>query len=341
MDHNLDRDILEEAARWYARLQAEDCSDSDRSAFERWRGASRARTEAYEAAGLLAESVGRFAAQNDELNALAERAFAMSAEQPSGAMVSRRWMVTGMAAAASVAIAVVTLYVHPDWLPNADAVASYTTRADEQRTVKLDDGSVVHLDVGSSLAVRMTRTERHVDLAAGRALFEVSHDAHRPFSVYAGGARTTALGTQFQVQLREQQVTVTLAQGSVVVDDVVDGRLAREQLAPGQQVTLTAAVGGSWVRGAIDPQIATSWSRGRHVFRDTKLGDAIEEINRYALQKVRLGDSTLASLPVSGDFITGDSELIVSAFAAVLPVRIVRNSSQELVLFKHYEDLEQ
>jgi len=340
MDVNQERNIVEEAARWYARLRAEDCSEDERSAFERWRALSRAHADAYEAAGLLAESVSRFAAQNDALHAMAERAFALGAER-SHQRWPRRWVIAGLCAAASAAVAMVTLYVRPDWLPGVNAVASYATHDDEQRTVTLDDGSVVHLDVGSSVSVRMSRKERHVDVLAGRALFEVSHDAHRPFAVYAGGSRTTALGTQFQVQWRDRQVTVTLAQGSVRVDDVADGRLPSERLAPGQQITLTAAVGGSWIRHTVDPQVVTSWSHGRHIFRETQLEDAIEEINRYAVQKVRLGDATLASLPVSGDFITGDSELIVSAFAAVLPVRIVHGSGQELVLFRRYEDLEQ
>ena len=86
-----------------------------------------------------------------------------------------------------------------------------------------------------------------------------------------------------------------------------------------------------------DPSIATSWSRGRLQFRDTPLADAVNEINRYATKKVRLGDPSLASLPIGGNFIAGDSDLIVDALAAVLPLRIVNGGDKEIILVRRYD----
>ena len=77
----------------------------------------------------------------------------------------------------------------------------------------------------------------------------------------------------------------------------------------------------------------TSWRQGRHLFRATPLAEAVEEVNRYASRKVRLGDPALAELQVGGNFIAGDSEQIVAAFAAVLPVRIVQGGNNEIILF--------
>lgn len=51
---------------------------------------------------------------------------------------------------------------------------------------------------------------------------------------------------------------------------------------------------------------------------------------------MRLGDPDLADLPVGGDFIAGETDLIVSAFAAALPLRVVAGSSGEIVLFRRY-----
>ena len=91
------------------------------------------------------------------------------------------------------------------------------------------------------------------------------------------------------------------------------------------------------VKTTVDSYMATSWSRGRLVFRGTPLGEAIEEVNRYSTRKVRLADPSLASLPVGGNFIAGDSELILSAFAAALPLRSVDGGGGEILLFRRYE----
>jgi transmembrane sensor len=83
--------------------------------------------------------------------------------------------------------------------------------------------------------------------------------------------------------------------------------------------------------------MATSWSRGRLLFRGTPLAEAIEEVNRYSARKVRLADPSLADLAIGGNFIAGDSELIVSAFAAALPIRAVEGGGGEILLFRRYE----
>jgi transmembrane sensor len=92
------------------------------------------------------------------------------------------------------------------------------------------------------------------------------------------------------------------------------------RLAPGEQLSFSA--GDRNVRKrAVDARAATSWAVGRHVFRETPLADALREVNRYAAVKVRIADSALAELPVSGNFAAGDSEAIVAAWSAVLPLQ--------------------
>ena len=91
------------------------------------------------------------------------------------------------------------------------------------------------------------------------------------------------------------------------------------------------------MKTSVDTYMATSWSRGRLVFRGTPLAEALEEVNRYSTRKLRLADPSLASLPVGGNFIAGDSELIVSAFAAALPLRSVDGGGGEILLFRRYE----
>jgi transmembrane sensor len=109
-----------------------------------------------------------------------------------------------------------------------------------------------------------------------------------------------------------------------------------ERLTPGEQISLNAD-GHVHEKRAVDTQAVTSWSRGRLVFRSTPLADALQEVNRYGHRKVRLGDADLADLPVDGNFIAGETDLIVSAFAAALPLRIAEGDVGEIILFRRYE----
>jgi transmembrane sensor len=327
----IDDRLLQEAARWHARVNASDCTEQEHAAFESWRAASPAHAAACARAEKVTAGVDRLMA-DPRLQALIERA----AQKAPGKESHRpsRWTVPA-ALAAGLAVAVIGVHISVQLLrPTVQAVV-YETHS-ERRAVTLEDGSVLQLDIGTELHVRMSAERREIELLKGRALFEVSHDAARPFSVVAADARTTALGTKFQVQRDEGNILVTLAEGSVVVDGASPRVGWRELLAPGEQLSFNTADAGVGKR-TVDLQRATSWMRGRHVFRSTPLAEAVAEVNRYATKKVRLGDSSLAGLPVGGSFIAGDSELIVDALSAVLPIRAVAGSGNEIILFRRYE----
>lgn len=336
MDAKLPDRTLQEAARWQARLHAENCSESDRLAFREWQQSQSDRTRAADLAQSVLGGVDQLARQA-RLQALADEAFAEHAHAVSRRPRTWAWPA---AIAASTVLAVFAFKFTTDTLPAMQAIA-YESAASERRDVVLSDGSSIEMDAGTRLNVRMTVDERVVELLAGRAFFVVAHDAARPFSVDAAGSRTTALGTKFQVQRQEKQVVVTLAEGSVAVTpDVASGTAAadswRERLMPGEQLTIDQLTAGRDKR-IVDPAIVTSWTQGRHMFRATPLAEAVEEVNRYAAKKVRLGDPALAELRVGGNFIAGDSEQIVAAFAAVLPVRIVQGGNNEIILFRSYD----
>jgi len=183
----------------------------------------------------------------------------------------------------------------------------------------------------------MTPSRRQITLETGRAMFDVAHDRNRPFSVAAATSRTTALGTQFQVELDPTHVVVTLAEGSVAIDNEGSTQVWQEQLQPGEQLRIDVS-SASREKHDVDTSVVTSWARGRLLFRGARLADAIAEVNRYSSKKVRLADASLADLHVAGNFIAGDSELIVDAFASALPLRVVEGGEKEIILFRRYDD---
>ena len=259
---------------------------------------------------------------------------------PSAAGTRRRVARPFFAWAASIGaafVAVLALFTLDDASPST-AEAGYEHAAGHpplryasdgsRRAVTLDDGTRVYLDISTVIDVRFDQAQRMVALTQGRALFDTAHDATRPFIVTVDARRVTAFGTVFQVDREPSEVVVTLAQGAVTVTSEPGD--AAIPLTPGEE--LRSSVGGThWLKRNVDAESATSWSVGKHVFHDRPLGDAIREINRYADKKVRIADSRLATLVVSGEFPTGNSESIVDAFAASLPLRVSATHG-ELVL---------
>jgi transmembrane sensor len=328
------RESLEDAAaQWYARVHAPDFTGHDREAFEKWLRANPEHWRAYADAERTVRRFDQLIEQDDCLRELADEACGEPV-----VTTRRRWAVPATLAAslivAWVAVRVIGVVEHS---PPAEVFA---TRIDEQRDVTLADHSVVHLDVGSEITVNIGERAREITLTRGRALFDVAKDRERPFIVTAGLTRTTALGTKFQIQHSSERVVVVLTEGSVSVapfdqESHADAAPWEERLAPGEQLSLEGRRTAP-VKSSVDTYMVTSWSRGRLVFRGTPLADALEEVNRYSTRKLRLADPSLASLPVGGNFIAGDSELILSAFEAALPLRSVDGGGGEILLFRRY-----
>lgn len=211
------------------------------------------------------------------------------------------------------------------WLPSSSSPVTYATQLGERRTETLSDGTRVVLNTGTALQVRYGRKRREVDLQRGEAQFEVAHDAARPFVVAAGEARVTALGTRFQVRRDPQQTAVTLLEGKVQVAQGVEQRVLR----PNEQARLSAA---SAMRvHTIDPALVDGWLDGWLRFRGVRLDAIVDEANRYASRKLRLGDPALGVLEMSGNFHAGDNASIALGAQLILPLR-VDDSGTDIVL---------
>ena len=339
---NHDR-ILLEAARRHSQLLASGCSPEAQGELRAWEEQGPDQQGASDLAQQVLTGVDRLSASDDyarKLKALADEALSAypSQEQPKPVVHTR---LSGLRKGVGVAAALAAIAVICQWQIDQGAqrvqASVFQTAGHERRTVTLQDGSRIDLDVGTRVEVRMSPERRDINLLSGRALFDVAHDARRPFSVTANDSRTVALGTQFQVENENGRVVVTLAQGSVAVDGS-GPRLStpwRERLQPGDQLSINVST-TERSRHFVDPQLVTSWTHGRHVFRGTPLHEALDEVNRYATRKVHLGDPSLANLPVAGNFVAGDSELVVKAFAAVLPLRVVSGGDEEIILFRRY-----
>jgi len=339
-----DEHLLGEAARWSARLAATDCSEKERAAHAHWLSGAPERRAAFEQVSRAAAEVSRAIKLDRRLQLLAEQAFAAKAVPDSRRPLRIAHCRVALAAAAGIACVslAVWCFVGLDGLHagNEQALLLEAPARSPLHTT-LADGTVVHIDAGGKLQVRVSTAARQVELESGRAYFEVAHDARRPFSVTANGTRTVALGTKFEVRRAAAGAVVTLAEGSVAVSGThgVDGHDSNWQtrLQPGEQLDVDVAKAETKLR-KVDAQEVTGWSRGWLEFRNAPLADALHEINRYSVKRIVVADDALLHLHVAGSFVAGDTQAIIDAIAAVLPIRVVDGGNREIILFKRYEN---
>lgn len=321
-----DTAVQEAAAYWDARLRNPACRDEERAAFRSWIAEDPLHGEVFEQ---LQRSVSalRSAAHRPELRALRDSALA-----------PRRDVTMRTAALAAVLLlTAVTLPIGLSFLSGpqgsepgpAELVLAevYSTAIGQRSGITLEDGSVVTLNTDSQMQVSYSEDERLITLLKGQALFEVAHEPGRPFAVLAGGQRVVALGTTFDVHLKDTGVEVVLVEGKVEIADLPD-RASRApaklvQLASGERLVASAAAAPVITR--IDTEKATSWREGLVSFEDAPLVQAIAEMNRYSKIQILALDPELAEYRVNGVFRSGQQARFVEALEAYFPVSAQRD----------------
>ena len=178
--------------------------------------------------------------------------------------------------------------------------ADYTTGVGETRRIVLNDGSAVHLNAESAVAVDYGPARRSVRLLSGQAFFEVASAPERPFTVPADGLSVTVTGTEFAVGRRAAETSVAVQSGTVEVAlDASDGEPAR--LARGDRLSLTRESGDVAI-SRVDPDEVASWRSGRLSVDGMLLADLVEALDRYHRGVIWLRDAELASRRVTGVF---------------------------------------
>jgi transmembrane sensor len=233
-------------------------------------------------------------------------------------------------AAIALVIGVMTIAAFAWWhlksgtamLAAAPVVQHFHTTHGQQMTQRLADGSLLHLNTDSAATVEYREQERRVRLTAGEAVFEVAHDSARAFRVFAGQAQVVAVGTRFNVRLREELTTVTVAEGRVQVGPLPP--------APTPGANLPSGSAGVFVQVAADQQIrysqdawpatpeyadaqrTTSWLHRQITFEREPLERVASEFNRYSHKPIEIATPALRKLEISGAFATDDTEAFVA-----------------------------
>lgn len=191
---------------------------------------------------------------------------------------------------------------------------------DTTREVLLPDGTRLTLDAGTAVDYVKEGDTRRLMLPAGRVYLNVSKDPnHARFVVQSGEVETVVLGTRFVVSQTPERTEVVLEEGKVRMQRT--GSAQYTNLMPGQKGWWRADATGFHTATA-SPSAALAWTRGRLLFENASLADAVQEVNRYSKQvQIEIADPDVANLRVNGSYLAGDAELVVAAWEATLPVK--------------------
>ncbi|WP_454856412.1 FecR family protein [Rhizobium binxianense] len=295
------RERQDQALSWFVRMNSGGASASERRDFAAWRTGHPENEAEY-------VRLQRMWSDLDHARAPSPRHGSSHAHARRG--LSRRGLLGAGAALAAAGTAA--------WMGGASdyLFSDQFTGTAEIRELTLADGTRVTLDADSAFSVDYSQSRRRLSLHRGRAYFDVARDETRPFSVAAADGSVTALGTQFVVQIWDDQVTTSVQESAV---SVVAPNGAGIRLATGE--TVSYGPGGLGTVENCDAEVETAWRRGRLIFENRPLGRVVSEVNRYRRGTIRILDGRLQNLRVSGIFDVANPDGVLDAIVQTLPVR--------------------
>ncbi|MCF5467492.1 FecR family protein [Pseudomonas syringae] len=325
--------ITDAAAHWCMRLHADDCTDAERKAFDQWLTAHPLHAVEYRAMAEVWDITG----QIEPLHPAPSAAIESAQARPIVPRRKRRWAPLAAAAAVVPMAVPVAAYIgwNQGWLPNT--YESYSA-GNATRLVVLADGSRAELNLGTELTYANYRDRRSVTLNNGEAFFEVSHDSAHPFVVDAGQGSIKVTGTRFNVWMYQDQVRVTLVEGSVQVNSDRVHHTSSHRLDPGTQASYKAGDDAPLISQTDAQDASLAWRNGKLIFNDLPLSQALPLINRYLPTPILLADTATGAMRIGGSYNTGDLSNLLASLPKVLPVYVTQNQNGNPVLNRRVSD---
>jgi transmembrane sensor len=217
---------------------------------------------------------------------------------------------------------------------------TYSTEKGESRTLVLRDGSIVHLNTQSRIRWIGVGKDRRVALELGEVLFEVAHDATRPFVVTVGNSEIRDLATEFDVYRRSNgSVVVTVLSGQVAIKDLGIGNQppawAERQAKPNEQVEFTSASLISDVH-SIDAAKVVRWRVGKLETEGLSFGTVVNELNRYSNKQILIADPRVDGprIKLGGALGIHDIPAALNFIQATAPIVVTDNGDSYVLTFK-------
>ncbi len=303
---------LKRAVEWFVQLQSEQCSLKEQECFDSWMAKNAKHRDAY------AEAEKIWANMDDlkfiPIPSLDKARLAKPLKSSAAQLASWAFFLVTTA-----------LLGGTSWLEYSAETINYTTQMGEHRRVELADNSHIDLNTDTRVSVRISLLQRNVVLTQGEALFEVSHNRLRPFTVQVGDLAVRDVGTRFNVRKQAKGAIISVLEGEVELNN---GRsVINEPLVAGNQRSYTETTGLGQLE-TVEADQLTAWVNGQLVFRRTSLREVAAELERYHPVQFTFADPKLGQETLSGTFNSDDIDPFLHALETILSVQTKRNGQQ-------------
>jgi transmembrane sensor len=261
-----DRHVDMAAIDWVIRQR--DPAFADWGAFSDWLAASPVHATAYHEATALEADVAGLASVTPQVK-IPNNVVALPRR------TGLRWLFAGAVAASLVGL------LSYNTLLRAPDTYRVTTALGENRTIKLDDGSRITLNGGTTMVLNHDEP-RQATLERGQALFTVIHREEAPFRVKVGEAELVDIGTIFDVTHGDGQTKVAVSEGAVAYNPKSDN----VRVDAGRQLVVREDSRQADVT-RIDTAAVGSWTNGQLVYNGAPLAQVAAEVGRTTGIRIR------------------------------------------------------
>lgn len=306
MSKSIDDPVAQRAIEWMVYLRSGEATAADWHSFARWRQSHPLHDKA---CASIERVTGQFEPISEIISSDSARRVLLT---PS----SRRRMLRG--SIGLLAAGGLTLLGINQIFPVSALTSQYVTATGERRSVRLEDGSELHLNARTDIDIEFSDSMRQVTLHNGNILASVRH-AERPFRINTRMGEVLLLEGRVNLRYENQGVHVA------VLDNVAK-IITRSGLS-----ALVEAVHGRWFDGdhlqsiGIYPAAEAAWLQGRLEVFDHSLSYLINQFKSQSLAVIRLDDK-VADLRVSGNFPLDDLPYTLNALAQTMPIRITQTT---------------
>lgn len=293
-------EVARQAAHWLMRLHEGAADNGQQQACSRWRAADPEHERAWQRVQRVQERLG-----------LLPRDLAMGTLNRERRQAMKKLLVLAALLPAG--------YLGYRQAPWTRWTADYQTAVGERQHLRLADGSLLDLNTDTAVDLDFSDEQRLIHLLRGEILVESGADSqsptHRPLRVATEQGLLQALGTRFSVRQLDGLTQLQVLQGKVLVmPRQGDGQVVEA----GSQVLFSEQVVEKPRPAQADSLL---WTQGQLVADDMPLGDFLRELGRYRNGWLRC-DSEAARLRISGGFQLDNTDAILAALPATLPVDV-------------------
>jgi hypothetical protein len=200
----------------------------------------------------------------------------------------------------------------------------------------LSDGSIVHLNSGSSIRFPtyfINGKNRSVVLE-GEAFFDVAKDKKHPFVVNANKLNIRVLGTKFNVSAfsEDQLVSTVLVEGSVSLSrkNVLNQVDSPVLLSPGNKATWNKSQKNIEIE-KVDTTIYTAWMDGDIVFEHLPFKSIVKKLERHFNVTIINTNKKLDDEIFTATFDEESIEQIMNTFCKSYPMKYIINKNKIII----------